>query len=147
MALPTVTVIEAAITGIFNALKDAKAREPAAHSRLLTLWEVIPTLRKIYTPDIAVSLTDSTDATAAAAIAATGQLGLAWAAANTGETTFKVGATFSVDSVNDFTDNALGTAKGSAVASGDIFQVLTASTVGYVGAAQPDFTADEVADF
>jgi len=147
MALSTVALIEAGVTDLFASLKDAKEREPAAFNAVLTLQEVLAVIRKLYTPEVAVSLTDSTDAGVSEAIAATGELGIAWAAAFTGETTCPIGATFSIDSANDFTDNALATAKGSAVADGDIFQVTGADAVTYLGAAQPDFSADEPADF
>lgn len=148
MALPTVALIEAAVTNIFTALQDAKDREPLAYPALQSLWEtVVPTLRKLYSPVLEVALTDATDAGVAEALAVDGELGLAWQAAYPKNLTFPVGALFSPGVTNDFTDNALATAKGSGVAAADIYQVTGADAVKYLGAAQPDFTDDQPADF
>ena len=149
MSLPTVSLIEAAVTNIFTALNDARDREPQAYQALQSLWEqVVPTLKRIYRDVVEVTITDEADASVAAAIAATGQLGLRWKALHPTNLTFPVGYLFSpAGATNDFTSNALATAKGGAVAAADIYQVDSGTTVKYLGAAAPDFSAAEPADF
>lgn len=149
MALSTVAVIETAVTAIFTTLKDAKERDPQAFPALQSFWsEVVPTLRRLYAGSVAVTVTDTTDAGPSEAIAATGQLGLAYKAAFPGHLTFPIGKKFiTVSTTADFTGNELATAKGTTLAAGDIFQVTGADAVTFLGTAVPDFTADETADF
>ena len=148
MAISAISAIEAGVTAIFNTLKDSKQRHTNVTSALYSLHEILPVLTKIYTPDLSVTLTDTTDAGVAEAIAADGELGLAWAAAHPQDTTFPIGKQFkTVSTTPDFTDNALATAKGGAVGANDVFQVSGADAVIYLGVALPDFSDDEVADF
>lgn len=147
MALTPTTELEAAVASVFAAIVDAKFRDSTAHSTMELFEEILPRLHRYYRGDLTVTITDSTDASVAAAIAVTGELGLAWAAANQFALTFPVGYTFVVTGTGDFVDNALATAKGSAVAAGDIFQITSGTTVAYVGAAAPDFSSVERADF
>lgn len=78
--------------------------------------------------DLDVSLTDATDATLLAALAAAGEIGVAAGGVET-----PVGTRFRVDSANDTTDNALAGVKGSAVVANDVFQVYATSVVIYLG--------------
>ena len=146
MALSTVADIETGVTAIFGALKDAKETSPAAYPALGELLRIQNVLNKVYAPVVDITLNDATDAGVSEAIAATGELGIAYAALFTGETTFPVGKIFQIGDVADFTDNALATAKGAGLADGDKFQVSGADAVTYLGA-DFVFTSEERADF
>jgi hypothetical protein len=148
MSLPTVTEIQTAVTNVFNALKDGKFKAQSAQEALYTFQEVIGVLRQIYARRVLnVTVTNETDASVAAAIAATGQLGIAYALAYPKNPTFPVGELFKVSGTGDFTSDALATAKGGAPAAGDIFQITSGTTVKFIGAAQPNFAPAAVSGF
>lgn len=147
MALSTVALIEAAVTNIFSSMQDVRDTNPRVEQGLELLLELQRVISPLYVPEVDVTVTDATDAGVAEAIAVDGELGLAYAAINTNELTMPIGTVFQVGGAGDFTDNVLATAKGSAPADGDIFQISGADAVTYLGAAQPDFSDDERADF
>jgi hypothetical protein len=148
MALEIVTEIEDAVEDIFDSLQDRIVTHPRAVTAVQSLLEVVSVLKVLYTPLVDVTVTDTADAGVAEAIAADGELGLAYAATLDTDTaaTFPIGSCFQVGGTGDFTDNALATAKGGAPADGDIFQVSGADAVTFLGAAQPDFSDEEFAD-
>jgi len=149
MALSTVTVIETAVTAIFATLKDQRDFNPRVEQGLELLLELQRIISPLYVPELDITITDATDAGVAEAIAVDGELGLAWVAlsGHTNELTMPVGTVFQVGGTGDVTDDALATAKGGACADGDIFQITGADAVTYLGAAQPDFSDEERADF
>lgn len=143
MALPTTTVVEAAVASLFAALAEFKTihggnMRAAVHA----LNEVKAALRQVYAVKVDMTVTDSTDATFAAFAAATGELGVALGRPARAGDVFQVGGT------GDTTDNVLGTAKGAAVADGDVFVVNAAGTgVTYLVDALDAMASDETADF
>lgn len=153
MALPTLALINAAVNNIFAAAADDKTRA-GARKVVSDLNRMLDWLAEVYSPIVDVALTDATDAGVAEAIAADGELGLAFAAAfpeaaKADAPAFPVGGVFVVQSVNDFTDDALATAKGGAVADNDVFQVSGADAVTYLGnqSADIDFADEREDDF
>lgn len=78
---------------------------------------------KLADVDQAITVTDLTDATITAFLAATGQPAVA-----KGGVALKAGWRFRVNGTGDTTDNALQTAKGSAPAANDVFEVNAAGT-------------------
>lgn len=77
-------------------------------------------------PDL--TITDSTDATVAALISATGQVGVA-----NGGVALPPQYWFKVNGNGDTTDNGLQAAKGSAPAAGDRFRANLLGGVSYIG--------------
>jgi hypothetical protein len=123
MALPTTTVVEAAVASIFSALAEFKTIHGGnIRAAVHALNEVKAALRQVYAVKVDMTVTDSTDATLAAFFAADGELGVALGRPARPGDVFQVGGT------GDTTDNALATAKGSAVADGDIFVITAAGT-------------------
>jgi hypothetical protein len=143
MALPTTTVVEAAVLSLFTALAEFKTVHGGnLRSAVQALNEVKAALRQVYAVKVDFTITDSTDATFAAFAAADGELGVALGRPARPGDVFQVGGT------GDTTDNVLGTAKGSAVADGDIFVVNAAGTgVTYLVDALASMDASESADF
>ena len=128
MAKDTVAIVEAAVEDVFGVLANGPKSNPDARRGINLLFELQSALISMYTPVKVVTIVDATDASPTAFFAATGQ----------SEGKIGVGQVFETQGgVADFTDNALATAKGGAVASGDKFERLTATTVKYLGA---DFT-------
>ena len=142
MALPTIAVAQAAVTSIYSVLADRKTR---ARGRVgvAALNEIRQALVEAYAVDVDVLITDTTDASPTAAFLIGGEVGAAFGRA------CAAGDIFSTSGgTADFTDNALATAKGGAVASGDRFQVLSATTVGYLGTAtEVEMDDEQVVDF
>jgi hypothetical protein len=142
MALPTIAVAAAAVDSLYAVLADRKTR--AKNRKAVdSLQGLKSAVVNAYKSDVTAVLTDATDATVAAAIAAGGELGTAKGSA------LVVGEIFTTTGgTADFTDNALATAKGSAVASNDRFQVASGTTVTYLGGAtEVSFADEEVRDF
>ncbi len=143
MARPTMADLNTAVNNVFAAI-DADQRELGARRASAALADVWTFLERQYKADVDFVVTDATDATLAAFFAASGELYVALDRAP------QVGDVFQVGGTGDTTDNALATAKGSAVADGDVFEVTNTGTpaVAYLGAAGDlDFTGEEVADF
>lgn len=140
MALPSITNIEAAVTNAFTALSGGSPRRIRARAGAGSLDEVIAALEEAYTPMVTLTVTDTTDADLAAFFAVDGELTVALGRLP------EVGDVFAVGGTGDTTDDALETAKGSAVAAGNLFEVtnVTAASeaVAYVGAAAPDFSSE-----
>ena len=129
MALPTIAVVQAAVTSLYSALADRPTRQRGRQG-VQSLNEMLGSLIEAYATDVTVAITDSTDAGVSEAIAADGEIGVALGRVGA------VGDIFTTSGgTNDFTDNALATAKGSAVASNDRFQVTGADAVAYLGGA------------
>jgi hypothetical protein len=143
MALPTTTVVEAAVQSLFDALAEFKTIHGGnMRAAVGALNEVKAALRQVYAVKVDFTVTDSTDATFAAFAAVTGELGVALGRPA------RPGDVFQVCGTVDTTDNVLGTAKGSAVADGDIFVVNAAGTgVTYLVDALASMAANETADF
>ena len=94
--------------------------------------------------DAQITVTDTTDATIAALTAATGELGI-----DIGAMQVRDGFRFRVLGTGDTTNNALQTAKGSAPAANDVFEVTTSGAgVTYIGNAATVASGDlfEVSD-
>lgn len=146
MALPTMASINTAVNDLFAAFSALKSREKS-RAGVQSLNEVQEAVRAAYAADVNLTVTDATDATLAAFFASTGELGIAFAAT---QYPLEVGRVFSVNGAGDTTDNALQTAKGSAVAANDVFEITNTGTpaVVYLGTTTTlDFTDEEYADF
>lgn len=126
MALETVANVETAVDAVFADLKLMKPRGSAGQKGKEALIEIMSAYRAAYTPDHVKTVADAVDANLTAMLAAGGQL-----------EGIDVGDVFEVTGTGDDTLNGLQAAKGSAVAAGDKFEKLTATTVAYLGA---DFT-------
>lgn len=126
MALDTVAIVEAGIEDVFDSIQLGKTSPDATRGRNAVM-ELQAAFISLYTPVKVVAIVDSTDANGAAFFAATGQ----GAGININQVFETSGG------IADFTDNALATAKGGAVATGDKFQRTSATAVKYLGA---DFT-------
>ena len=140
MALPTLAVLNTAFDSIFAALNTDPTRG-GSRAAVRTLCELAAPLASIYKPAVTLTVTDTTDASLAVAFVTTGQLRVAFGRAVELHDIFQVAGT------GDVTDNALGTAKGSAVAAADIFVVTNKVTpaVAYLGnvtSAPLDFSAE-----
>jgi len=132
MALDTVAIVEAGIEDVFDSIQLGKPSPDATRGRN-ALMELQSAFISLYIPADVIAISDATDADGAAFFASTGQ-----------------GKNISINQVfetsggtADWTDNALATAKGGAVASGDKFQRTSATAVKYLGA---DFTFTGEAD-
>ena len=122
MALPTPGAVKAAVETIYAALAEDKTILNA-RSAVQSFNEITPALNRAYPDVVDVAVVDETDANVAAFIGVGGQ----------GEA-LGVGDIFRcVNATADLTDNALATAKGSAVAAGDVFSIETGSAVAYLG--------------
>jgi hypothetical protein len=142
MARPTIADVQTGIGNIYNALAEDKTK-PRGRAAVQSLNEVLQALKEVYASDLSVSLTDATDATITAALAATGEIGVAF-----GGIQSPLKKVFTVDSANDTTDNALQTAKGSAPAANDRFEVTSTSSVTYLGGAtDPEMDDEQLNDF
>lgn len=132
MALPTYAVMNAAVNALHTLAKE-RALKSGSRFVVSNLSRMIDFVKREYTPLLSIDLTDATDAGVAEAIASDGELGVAAIAAGIGGS-FPVGGIFKIaGTTEDFTDNALATAKGSAVAANDVFQVSGADAVTYLG--------------
>ena len=147
MALPTIAEASAAVDDLYAIFSHRKERQKNREA-VNSLQQLRGAVINAYAADYNVLITDTTDASPTAAFGATGEVGLASAAAGKGATA-GVGDIFTTSGgTADFTDNALATAKGSAVASGDRFTVLSATTVGYLGGpTEVSYADEELADF
>ena len=126
MARDTVAIVEAGIEDVYDSMQLAKHSGAGVRGRH-AIMELQAAFVAAYMPNEVVTIVDAQDATVAAFLLVTGQ-----------GKRISIGQVFeTAGGTADFTDNALATAKGGAVASGDKFEVLTASTVKYLGA---DFT-------
>lgn len=124
MALETVANVETAVDAVFADLKLCKAVGPgAAQKGKEALLEVISAFRSCYVPSHVKTVADAVDADLATMLAAGGQL-----------EGIDVGDVFEVTGTGDDVLNGLQAAKGGAVAAGDKFEKLTATTVAYLGA-------------
>lgn len=144
MARPTVANVESAVTDLFNAVSSGnfKYRSPRARAAVAALQEVAAVAVEAYKPNVTVTVSGAD----LAAFYATSAGALYTAKGGVVE----VGDVFEVTDSSDTTDTALATAEGSAPAAGDRFEVTGVSgseAVSFLGAADPDFSAEEVADF
>ena len=122
MALPTPGAVRAAVETLYAALTEDKTII-GARTAVQSFNEIAPALNRAYPGVVDVAIVDETDANVAAFIGVGGQ----------GEA-LDVGDIFRcVNATADLTDNALATAKGSAVAVGDIFSIETGTTAAYLG--------------
>lgn len=142
MAYETVAVVQAAVTSIYNAVSQRKTL-PRGRAAVAALNEIRQAIVESYVTDLSVLITDTTDASPTAAFVIGGQVGAAFGrACVAGDTFTTTGGTA------DFTDNALQTAKGGAVATGDRFEVLSATTVGFMGTSTDvEMDDEQVNDF
>lgn len=130
MALPTIATVQADITSIYSALAERKTL-PRGRQGVQALNEVYQSLNEAYEAQYTITATDGANMGADdAAFIATGGLFAA-----KGDVAGVAGDIFICSDNADTTDNALQTAKGSAPAAGDLFQVdAGAATVTYLGA-------------
>lgn len=140
MALPTVAVANTAITALFNALSHRKVRPGNRHA-VNKLNELAPAVIRAYAPDKTLTITNAADASCTAAFLVGGSVGVAFGRQVVAGDIFKVLGT------GDFTGTALTTAKGGAPAANDLFEALSTTTVGYLGAAAPSWSAARTEDF
>jgi hypothetical protein len=147
MALPTIAVASTAVDNLYAVLSHRKERQKNREA-VNSLQQMRSAVINAYKADYTVVVTDTTDASPTAAFVATGEVALASAAAGKGATAGVGDIFITTGGTADFTDNALATAKGGAVASADRFVVLSATTVGYLGGATDvSFSDEELADF
>ena len=138
MALPTIAAVNTAVDNLFAALAERKT-DINMHRAVASLNRTFDSVKRAFFPDVALTVTDSADATLAAFIGAGGSLGVALNRAAV------VGDVFEVNGTGDTLDNALAAAKGSAVAATDLFQVTNTGTpaVAYLGQASSfDFSGE-----
>ena len=139
MALPTPGAVRAAVETLYAALTEDKTII-GARTAVQSFNEIAPALNRAYPGVVDVAIVDETDANVAAFIGVGGQ----------GEA-LDVGGIFRCTvATADLTDNALATAKGSAVAVGDVFSIETGTTVAYLGnnaGVAFDFAGVQSADF
>lgn len=148
MARPIVTTIQTAVQNIFLAITDVKSHfESPRMSQALD--EIIAGIQVLYsTFPVTVPAGQATlSPFFSGALVAAKQAASVYGAASTSlpQVSLQVGDNFTVSSAVDTTNTALATAKGSAPAAGDIFEI-TSKTVGtesvvYMGGAQPVLTA------
>lgn len=141
MALPTITVINTGVTALFNALSHRKTRLGNRHA-INKLNELAAAVQRAYVADRTVALVNAADASCTAAFLVGGSIGAAFGRQVVAGDTFKT-----TGGTADFTGTALATAKGGAVATGDIFEALSTTTVGFVGTGVPSWTAARTEDF
>lgn len=141
MALPTIAAINAAVDNLYAAFSNDKLRRNGRLSVSLVgkLASFVPAM---YEPAVTLAITNEADAGVAEAIAVDGEIGIAYGKAA------PVGIVFQTTGTGDLTDDALATAKGGALAAGDLFQVTGADAVTYLGSlAGFDFADENVAAF
>jgi hypothetical protein len=113
VALPKLSLVNDAINAIFAVFSADKTAE-GARTGVSRLEAVAKSVKARYGRNVlSVDLTDATDASPTAAFLATGEVGIAYGAAK-GDIAqvVPVGTLFSIaGTTEDFTDNALGTAK------------------------------------
>lgn len=138
MALPSAELVKAAVEQLVAVFTDDKTLA-GTRSAVQTVNELVGILNRLYGTPLDLALTDSADAGVSEFIG--GGEGDALAVGDTFRTTV---------ATNDLTDNALATAKGSAVAVGDIYVVSGADAVAYLGnnlGRVFDFAGETSADF
>ena len=141
MALPTVAAVQTDVEALYAVFADDKTA-PMARQGVIALSELIAPLNGAFTPNVALTITDSTDANIGALLAITGEVGIALGRAAA------EGDIFSVTGTGDTTDNALAGLGGPV--AGSFYQVaaggVTALYLGNTGT--PVETDNEsVADF
>lgn len=146
MARPIVTTIQTAVQNIFAAITDVKSHfESPRMSQALD--EIIAGIQVLYRPFSVTVPGGQATLTPffAGALLAAKQADSVYGAGSTSlpQVSLQVGDNFTVTSAVDTTNTALATAKGSAPAAGDIFEItnVSAPAVVYMGAAQPVLTA------
>lgn len=145
MARPTVTNVEAYVAGIYAAFASGNTplRYAKARAAIHTLNELAAKIVEVYDPNITIDIVDEEDADLGEFFAG----GLRKAKGRPVE----VGDVFVVSGSDDTADNALATAKGSAVAAGDLFEVTDVASgteaVAYLGSDLPDFSDEVTSEF
>lgn len=125
MAFPIASLSQASIEQLYGAAADDKTR--VGMKKVVSLLnEMVGVLNReyadVYGAALDITVTDATDASPTAFLAGEG-------AALSGS-----GAVFRTKGgTADFTDNALATAKGSAVATNDVFVFTSGTAVAYLG--------------
>ena len=123
MALPNANAVKSAVETIYSVFSDDKTRVGTRFG-VQRLNELIGILNRTYGSPVNVAQTDSADANVAAFIGVGGEGEIL--AANS---VFRL-----TNGASDLTDNAFATAKGGAVAAGDVFAVNAAGNgVDYLG--------------
>jgi len=128
MALPVANLIQAAVEVLVTAPVADKTRE-GTRALMSDINSLCGKLNRLYSTLVGadITVTDATDAGVSEFIGG-------------GEgDDYAVGSIFRVLGTGDLTDNAMATAKGSAVASGDVFVIDGADSIEYLGA-QTDLT-------
>lgn len=138
MALPTADAVKDAVETLSDVFADDKTRA-GTRTGIQKLNELIGVLNRIYGAVTDIAVTDATDADVAAFIG--GGEGDA----------LSVGDAFRNTGTGDLTDNALETAKGSALAANDVFVVDSGTSVAYLGNMDVpryfDFSGETSGDF
>jgi hypothetical protein len=146
MARPIVTTIQTAVQNIFLAITDVKShfespRMSQALDEIISGIQVLYSTFPVTVPAAQATLTPLF----AGALLAAKQAASVYGAASTSlpQVSLQIGDNFTVSSSVDTTNTALATAKGSAPAAGDIFEITSVSVpaVTYMGGAQPVLTA------
>ncbi len=120
MALPVANLVQDAVEVIYAAIAENKTLG-GARSAAQTLNEMRAFLTSLYPVVDIVITADSDDADVAAFIAAEATMAAGVVLRKQGTAAF------------DLTDNAFATAKGTALAAGDIFVLDSGTTVKYLG--------------
>lgn len=127
MAIPAANLTVASLEQLFAVFADDKTKV-GMRKGVSLINEFVGILNRVYGPVVDVPLTaDSTDADVAAFLAGDASASAALGVIRVTTATF------------DLTDNALATAKGSAVAIGDVYTFPNGTTVVYLGS-QTDVT-------
>lgn len=140
MAFPSVATVVADVESIYTIFSTFKTKE-GTRAGVSVLNELVGILNRLCRVKEDFTVTDATDATLTAFFASSGE-GAA----------VVLGDAFRVNGTGDTTDNALATAKGSAVAANDVFIRSAAAAVVYLGSwasgAEPfDFDGEMESDF
>lgn len=122
MAKPVANLVQDAMEVLYSAFSDDKT-DVVSRKGVNLLNEMAGQLNRLYGAVVDIAITDATDAGVSEFIDVTGEGAV-----------LAVGSIFRCsNATNDLTDNALATAKGSAVAEGDVFVVDGADSVEYLG--------------
>ena len=122
MALPNASLIQTAIQNLYLAFVEDKT-ERGMRTAVNHLSWLTGTLNFLYGVPTNIAMTDAADAGVSEFIDTTGEGAV-----------LAVGSVFrTTGGVADLTDDALATAKGSAVATGDVFVISGADAAVYLG--------------
>lgn len=142
MALPTKTALNASVKAVYDVLAHRKTRPGNRHA-VGRLNSISSTLINCFTPDATDVIIDVGESITVAFTAA-GVVGLAL-----GGRQAVAGDIFSTGNAIDFSTGSLLTANPGSLATGDVYEVLSATTVAFLAVAADTVnqTGEETSDF